>query len=92
MIADRRFSNPSRAMNRKAWIKIAEYKAADIQGTSDVPVEIRTHWEKNKSPWGYATFRGIEKQALKIISLARGGAAFLAINRWGEVIGYKLIK
>jgi len=92
MVADRRYSISSRALKRSAWIKIAEYEGKNIERKYDITDEIRNHWEKNKSFWGYATFRGIEKRALEIISLAKGGLISLAINRWAEVIGYKILK
>lgn len=90
LIANRRFSNWSRSNKRGGWIQIAEYQGKEIDPISNIPSEIITHWQVNKNELGYATFRGIERMALLIIGLAKGNKINLAINRWGEVISYKI--
>lgn len=90
LIADRRFSGWSRANKREGWIKICEYQGKDITPIFIIPDEVSSHWKVNKNELGYATFRRIEEMALLIIGLAKGNKVNLGINRWGDVVGYKI--
>jgi hypothetical protein len=90
VVPDKRYSNWARAKSRSGWVKIAEYNGKDIPPSYTIPNDVWDHWKGNKDPFGYASFKGIEKKALSVVSLAKAGLIYLAVNRWGQVIGYKI--
>ena len=87
MVRDRRY----RATNFEGWKEVTSYIGKEMSPLYEVPAKIEGHWKTNKSPLGYATFRGLTKEeALCIVRLTKGMKAMLSINRWGHVSGYKL--
>jgi len=88
VIKDRR-TGPT---NRKGYKVIAPCSFIGIIPQTEIPLDIQSHWEKNKEAFGYASLRGLTVPQLNILTgLAKGAVVRLNVNRWGDIYVYKIV-